>query len=209
MDANAWDARYAEDELLWGTQPNAFVAAEMSAAMPGQGLDVGCGAGRNAIWLAERGWQVVGVDFSRRALERAAQLASRAGVTDRVDFQLVDVVNDALPAGSFDAVIVAYLQLPQSARRAALRNAAAAVGPGGTLLIVGHDTTNLTEGIGGPQDAEVLFTPQDVVADLAGMTGLVVQKAEKVRRPVLDAERDAIDALVRLRRETPTAESLS
>ncbi|MDD4868457.1 MAG: class I SAM-dependent methyltransferase, partial [Mycobacterium sp.] len=66
----------------------------------------------------------------------------------------------------------------------------------------------LTEGIGGPQDAEVLFTPQDVLDDLAGMTGLVVQKAEKVRRPVRDAERDAIDALVRLRRETPTAESL-
>ncbi|MDD4867006.1 MAG: class I SAM-dependent methyltransferase, partial [Mycobacterium sp.] len=123
MDANAWDARYADSELdgelLWGTKPNAFFAAEMSAATPGRALDVGCGEGRNAVWLAERGWQVVGVDFSRRALERAAQLAHRAGVSDRVEFELIDVVNDALPTGSFDAVIVAYLQLPESSRRAA------------------------------------------------------------------------------------------
>lgn len=202
MDAQAWDARYGEAELLWGAEPNRFVAAEMSAATPGRALDVACGEGRNAIWLAGHGWQAVGVDFSEQGLERAAQLASRAGVADRVDYQVVDVVNDPLPAASFDAVIVAYLQLTKGPRRAALRNAAAAVAPGGTLLIVGHDTTNLTEGTGGPQDVEVLFSPQDVVADLTDLTEFVVQKAERVRRPVPDAERDAIDALVRLRRET-------
>lgn len=207
MDAQAWDVRYSEGELLWGTEPNSFVAAEMSAATPGRALDVACGEGRNAIWLASRGWHAVGVDFSQQGLERAAQLASRAGVTERVDFQVVDVVHDALPAGSFDAVIVAYLQLPHTLRRAALRNAAAAVAPGGTLLIVGHDTTNLTEGIGGPQDAELLFTPEDVLADLNAVPGLVVEKAEKVRRAVPDAGRDAIDALVRLRRDAHSGAS--
>ncbi|UQX11951.1 class I SAM-dependent methyltransferase [Candidatus Mycobacterium methanotrophicum] len=207
MDAQAWDARYGGAEPLWGVEPNRFVAAEMSAATPGRALDVACGEGRNAIWLASRGWQAVGVDFSKQGLERAAQLARRAGVADRVDFQVVDVVHETLPAGSFDAVIVAYLQLPQTPRRAALRNAAAAVAPGGTLLVVGHDSTNLADGVGGPQDIEVLFTPQDVVADLAGLTEFVVQKAQKVRRPVPDADRDAIDALVRLRRETRDGES--
>jgi SAM-dependent methyltransferase len=202
MDAQAWDVRYSEAESLWGTEPNRFVAAEMSEASPGRALDVACGEGRNAIWLASRGWHAVGVDFSQQGLERAAELASRAGVAEQVDFRAVDVVHDALPAGSFDAVIVAYLQLPETSRRAALRNAAAAVAPGGTLLVVGHDTSNLIDGVGGPQDAEVLFTPEDVVADLAGLTEFVVQKAEKVRRPVPGAEPDAVDALVRLRRET-------
>ncbi|TVS87774.1 class I SAM-dependent methyltransferase [Mycobacterium helveticum] len=207
MDVQAWDSRYGEAGLLWGIEPNRFVAAELAEASPGRALDVACGEGRNAIWLAGRGWHVVGVDFSVRGLERAAQLASHAGVADRVDFQRADVVSEALPTGSFDAVIVAYLQLAQGARRAALRNAAAAVAPGGTLLVVGHDTTNLTEGVGGPQDAEVLFSPDDVVADLTGLTGFVVQKAERVRRPVPDAERDAVDSLVRLRRETRDEES--
>jgi hypothetical protein len=88
-------------------------------------------------------------------------------------------------------------------RHSASSPTAAAVAPGGTLLIVGHDTTNLTEGTGGPQVAAVLFSPRDVLADLAGLTDLVVQKAERVRRPVPDTDRDAIDALVRMRRETP------
>jgi SAM-dependent methyltransferase len=202
MDAHAWDVRYGEGELLWGVQPNRFVAAELSAIKPGRALDVACGEGRNAIWLAGRGWQVTGVDFSATGLERAARLASDAGVTDRVDFQLLDVVSDSLPAASFDAVIVAYLQLPEGPRRAALRNSATAVAPAGTLLVVGHDTTNLAAGTGGPQDAAVLFSPDDVVADLASLAGLVVEKAERVRRPVPGAERAAIDALVRLRRES-------
>jgi SAM-dependent methyltransferase len=201
MDAQTWDARYDQAELLWGIEPNIFVADEMSALQPGRALDVACGEGRNAIWLANHGWHVVGVDFSVEGLKRAQQLALRSGVADRVDFRLVDVVIDAPPAESFDAVIVAYLQLEQGARRAALRNVAAAVAPGGTMLVVGHDTTNLTEGTGGPQDVAVLFSPQDVVADLSDLPGLTVQKAERVRRPVPGNERAAIDALVRLRRE--------
>ncbi|GFG76264.1 SAM-dependent methyltransferase [Mycobacterium botniense] len=201
MDAEAWNARYGEAELLWGTEPNTFVAAEMAAVPPGRALDVACGEGRNAIWLASRGWHVVGIDFSEVGLERAARLAGCAGVADRVSFRLVDVVSDPLPAGPFDAVIVAYLQLAAGPRRTVLRKAAAAVAPDGTVVVVGHDTTNLSEGIGGPQDPAVLFSPADVLADLAGLEGLVVEKAQRVRRVVPGADRDAIDALVRLRRE--------
>jgi len=201
MDAQTWDTRYDQAELVWGIEPNIFVADEMSALPPGRALDVACGEGRNAIWLANHGWHVVGVDFSAEGLKRAKRLALRSGVADRVDFRLVDVVIDALPAESFDGVIVAYLQLEQGARRAALRNVATAVAPGGTMLVVGHDTTNLAEGTGGPRDVAVLFSPQDVVADLSDLPGLTVQKAERVRRPVPGSERAAIDALVRLRRE--------
>lgn len=202
MDAAMWDARYSAADLVWGTEPNRFVAAELGDLPPGRALDVACGEGRNAIWLASRGWQATGVDFSAAGIERARRLAAEAGVADRTEFVVGDVVNDSLPGAPYDAVVVAYLQVPEARRRSALRHAAAALGPGGTLLVVAHDTTNLTEGVGGPQDPAVLFSPQDAVDDLADLPGLVVEKAERVHRPVStpEGERAAVDALVRVRR---------
>lgn len=202
MDAAQWDARYAAGDLVWGAEPNVFVAAELGELPPGQVLDVACGEGRNALWLARRGWRAVGVDFSAEAVGRARRLAVQAGVADRVRFVVGDVAGDPLPAGSFDAVVVAYLQLPAPQRRHVLRAAAARLGPGGTLLVVGHDALNLTQGVGGPQDPAVLFTCADVTADLADFPGVVTEKAERVRRPVRTPQGpvSAIDALVRARR---------
>jgi len=196
VDATEWDARYAGKELVWGAEPNRFVAAELTHVTPGRALDIACGEGRNAIWLATRGWSAVGVDFSATAIDRARQLAEQAGVADSTDFVVGDVVAGPLPPGSFDAVVMAYLHVPADARTRATRLAAEHVAPGGALIVVGHDTTNLTEGAGGPQDAAVLFTPDDVVADLP--VGFTVEKAERVRRPVetSDGVRTAVDALV-------------
>lgn len=209
MDATEWDARYASTDLIWGAAPNRFVAAEMSSLAPGSALDVACGEGRNAIWLATRGWRVVGLDFSAVAVERARRLADAAGVADRTEFAVADAVAGPLPRGRFDAVIVAYLQLPAHERRAALRKAAAAVTPGGRLVIVGHHSENLAHGTGGPQDPIVLFTPEDVIADLAGLPGLVVEKAQAVHRAVIsaDGERSAIDALVVVSRTVTSAQA--
>jgi hypothetical protein len=92
--------------------------------------------------------------------------------------------------------VVLYLQLPAEELGPILGRAAAAVGPGGTMLVVGHHSENLEHGSGGPKDARVLFTPEDVAASL---DGLEVEKAEAVLRPV-EGEQDAIDALVRARR---------
>lgn len=201
MDAAQWDARYSASELVWGAEPNVFVAAELGALSPGEVLDIACGEGRNAIWLARRGWQAVGVDFSAEAVRRARRLAQEAGVAARVRFVVGDVVADPLPTGPFDAVVVSYLQLPAPQRRATLRKAAARLSPAGTLLVVAHDAANLTDGIGGPQDPSVLFTAEDVVADLAALPGLLVERADRVRRQVAtpDGERSALDALVRVR----------
>jgi SAM-dependent methyltransferase len=203
MDAATWDARYASRELVWGAEPNRFVAAEFGTLPAGRALDLACGEGRNAVWLASRGWRVVGVDFSATAIDRAGRLAAEAGVADRVELLVRDVVTGPLPEGPFDAVLVGYLQLSATQRRAALRLATRTLAPGGTLLVVGHDATNLRHGVGGPQDPAVLFTPEDVTADLAGMPGLVVEKATRVQRPVDTPKglRVAIDALVRIRRE--------
>jgi SAM-dependent methyltransferase len=197
VDSNVWDERYAGDDLVWSAEPNRFLVAEVEALPRGRALDLACGEGRNAVWLAERGWDVTGVDFSNVGLDKARRLGDARGVS--VHWELADVTEYTPAPESFGLVIVMYLHLPEAARRVAFGHAAAAVAAGGTLLVVGHDITNPSEGWGGPSDAAVLYGPDDVVADLVG---LEVVKAERVRRPppTDDGEKIAIDVLVRATR---------
>lgn len=194
VDSDAWDARYAAEDLVWSAGPNAFLVAEAADLAPGRALDVACGEGRNAIWLADQGWEVTGVDFSPVALDKARRRAEARGVS--VTWLLADVLTGTPEPAAFDLVVVLYLQLPPETRRSAFAAAARAVAPGGTLLVVGHDATNLTEGWGGPRDATVLYGPEDVVADIGDLT---VVKAARVERPVQteDGPKTAIDVLVR------------
>ncbi len=192
-----WNARYSQKELVWSAEPNRLFAEEVGALDPGRALDLACGEGRNAVWLAGRGWRVTGVDFSDVALEKAKRLAESRGV--EVEWVLADVLGyDPAPRG-FDLVALLYLQLPRAELAPVLRSAADAVARGGTLFVLGHDTANLTAGYGGPKDAAVLYTAQDVVPELGD---LVVDRAEAVERTIaLDpGEAVAIDALVRARR---------
>ncbi len=193
-----WNARYAQKELLWTAQPNRLFAAEVEGIEPGRALDVACGEGRNAVWLAELGWQVTGIDFSDVALGKAAELARARGV--EVEWVAADVLVHEPAPGAFDLVAVLYLQLPHDELARALRRAARAVAPGGALIVLGHDTRNLTDGYGGPRDPSVLFTPADVVASL---DDLVVERAETVERTVTldDGDAVALDAFVRAARE--------
>jgi len=201
MEREDWDARYAGDELLWHAEPNRFLVEATADLAPGSVLDVACGEGRNAVWLAEHGWRAQGVDFSPVALAKARKLAAARGV--EVDWIEADV-RTWVPAARVDLVCVLYLHLPSADRRRVLRTAAGAVAPGGHLLVVGHDADNLAHGVGGPQDPDVLFRAVDVVESLEG-SGLVVERAEQVRRPVATDEgtRDALDALVRAVRPRP------
>ncbi len=200
MDAQAWDERYAASELVWSAGPNQFVAAELADLPPGRALDLAAGEGRNAIWLAQRGWEVTASDFSRVALDKGRRLAG-----DLDDSALRWVCADATTwaeRAAYDLVVMAYLQLPAAERAAAVRAAYHALWPGGTLLVVAHDSTNLTEGTGGPQDATVLYTAEDVLADLDG-EGFETLRAERVPRTVGDGHgeepaRVAWDCLVRL-----------
>ncbi len=192
-----WNARYAGSELLWTAEPNRRFASEVEGLEPGRALELACGEGRNAVWLAEQGWRTTGVDFSDVALSKAAQLAASRGV--EVEWVAADVLEYEPERRAFDLVAVLYLQLPHDELVRALGAATEALAPGGTILVLGHDTTNLTEGHGGPRDASVLFTPEDVVAELGDLT---VERAEKVRRavPLDDGEATAVDAFVRARR---------
>jgi len=189
-----WNTRWAGERAQVPDGPSEFLLAEVAGLRPGTALDLACGAGRNAVWLAGQGWRVTGVDFSDVALRMARERAAGAGVT--VEWIEADVVTWTPPRAGHDLVCVFYLQLPAPERRVALAHAAAAVRPGGTLLVVGHDRLNLTEGSGGPTQADVLFTPDDVVADIGD---LEVVRAGRVRRSV-EGARPAIDALVRARR---------
>jgi SAM-dependent methyltransferase len=201
MDAEAWDERYAASELVWSAGPKQFVAAELAGLPPGRALDLAAGEGRNAIWLAGRGWQVTAVDFSQVALDKGRRLA---GDTE-VRWVCADATTWDEPS-AYDVVVVAYLQLVAAERRAAVRAAYRSLAPGGTLLLVAHDSTNLTEGTGGPQDPAVLMTAEDVLGDLADL-GPEVVRAERVARLVGDGHgeepaRTAWDCLVRVVRPT-------
>ena len=198
MERADWDRRYRGTELVWTAQPNRFVVQELQGLPPGRALDLGSGEGRNAVWLAERGWRVTAVDFSPVALDKARRLAQARGVT--VDWVLADLRGYQPEPGAYDLVLVAYLHLSSVERAAVLAGAVAALAPGGTLLVIGHDLANLTQGVGGPQDPSVLYTPEAIVAELDGLT---VHRAERVRRPVDTTPEPggAVDTLVRATRD--------
>jgi SAM-dependent methyltransferase len=194
MDDRFWDERYAAAELIWTAEPNRFLVAEVNGLAPGRALDLACGEGRNAVWLATQGWEVTGVDFSRIGLDKAHHLAQQHQVS--VEWIRADVTTYQPPPSRFDLVAILYLQLPAEPLAAVLGNAVRALAPGGTLLLVGHDTTNHARGYGGPQDPAVLYSPDDIVTNL---DGLVIERAERVRRPVQTDHGtiEAIDALIR------------
>jgi len=194
MDSSEWDARYAAAPgLVWTGEPNRFVVEELAHLPPGRALDLAAGEGRNAVWLAARGWRVTAVDFSSVAVERGRGLAAERGVD--VDWLVADLLTWTPPPASFDLVLIAYLHLPAADMAGVLRRACDALAPRGTLLVVGHDRANLTAGVGGPQDPALLYTPDEIVANL---DGLRVHRADTARRPVRVDDRtvDALDTVV-------------
>jgi len=212
MDAEAWDERYQETEMLWSSGPNIWVERRLADTEPGRGLDLASGEGRNAIWLAERGWHMTAVDFSAVAIDRGRNLSGD------VEFIEADVLTWEPDAGvgvlggntnppadgsrGFDLVLIAYLQLEAEPLSDIVRKATTWVGPGGELFMVGHDISNLDEGVGGPQVAEILW---DLDLMLEWLGDLHVVEGGIVRRPVeVDGDIEyARDTLVRARASEP------
>lgn len=198
MDADTWNDRYRDAELVWSAGPNMFVEQQCRGLSPGRVIDLAAGEGRNAIWFAELGWDATAVDYSSVAIDKARQIAERRGVA--ITTAVADLADYEPTPSGYDLVVIAYLQLVDTELAPILRRAAAAVAPGGKLVLVSHDLSNLEAGYGGPQHPAVLTTPDQVVAAIGD--ALEVELAEVAERHVHtdDGERVALDTLVVARR---------
>ncbi len=202
-----WEAFYGPGQQPWSGRPNQVLVTELTdrpAPTTKTALDLGCGAGADAIWLAKQGWTVTGVDISAAALAHAASEADAAGVADRIEWLQRDL-HGGLPDGEWDLVAAAYLHSPvELQREKVLRQAAAAVAPGGTLLVIGHQRPASWQP---DPPAHVTFpTADDVLASL-DVEGWTVERAEAVRveRTAPDGSPGShSDNVLRLRRAHPT-----
>lgn len=133
-----WDERYGSADRIWSGRPNTQLVAQVTDLAPGDALDVGSGEGADAIWLASRGWRVTAVDVSAVALDRAAQVAMAAGLQSLISWEQRDMLSWDPGQARFDLVSAQFMHLPRPAQDSMHTRLAAAVRPGGTLLIVGH-----------------------------------------------------------------------
>jgi 2-polyprenyl-3-methyl-5-hydroxy-6-metoxy-1,4-benzoquinol methylase len=196
-----WDERYAASERVWSGRPNRVLVELAGELTPGTALDVGCGEGADAVWLAERGWRVTGADVSPVALERAERHAAEAGLTGRTSWLHADLVaGDALPGGN-DLVTAMFVHIPAAEFDRVYGAVAAAVQPGGLLLVAGHHPDERHTGLRNPHLSHLLFGPERVTSLLA--SGWRVEVAEAwPREQVKDGEAlQATDTVVLARRE--------
>ncbi len=196
----AWDERYRSRARNWSGNPNPVLVAEVAALPPGTALDAGSGEGADALWLASRGWRVTGAEFSRTALDRAAAQADQLDLA--VQWLHLDLSKQP-PPERYDLVSAFYLHMPREARRTVFAHLAAAVAPGGTLLIVGHDLSDLHTTMPRPNLAEMGWTAGEVVDALGD--GWEIAVAEARPRPATDPEGREIvvrDTIVRAVRTT-------
>ena len=198
-----WEGFYSPGGRTWSGNPNQVLVDELARLplTPSTALDLGCGTGGDGIWLARQGWTVTGVDISTAAIRRAEQAARDAGVGDRTTWERLDL-DQEFPDGVWDLVTSAYLQAPVAlGRDAILRRAAAAVAPGGTLLVIGHATAP-TWAENPPAHMQGLPGPADVLAAL-DLPDWTVERAEEVTLESTSPEGRAgtrADSLVRVRR---------
>lgn len=182
-DAAFWDERYGSAPALWSGHVNEVVREEVAQLPPGRALDVGCGEGGDALWLAERGWQVVGVDVSQVALDRAAARAHETGLEARTTWEQRDLLAWEPPARSYDLVSVAFVHLGSADRRPVYAALAGAVAPGGTFLVVAHHPSDLGV-VPRPPHPELFFTAEELADDLRrGPGSWQVVTAEARARP--------------------------
>jgi SAM-dependent methyltransferase len=198
----AWEERYS-GERVWSGRVNVQLAAEAPSLAPGRALDIGCGEGGDAIWLASRGWQVTAVDFADAALARVAEHADEAGVGDRVETRRLDV-RSFEPAGeTWDLVTSHFFHLPDGGMPDVVRRLASAVAPGGTLLVVGHHPDDLATGLRHGHDT-FMFTADQLVPALPDDFEVEVSEARPRTQahPHTGEEIAIADAVLKARRRS-------
>jgi SAM-dependent methyltransferase len=191
------DERYLSKPEIWSGHPNAVLVAEAADLQPGTALDAGVGEGGDACWLASKGWQVTAADISGVAIERAARRASERGLA--ITWLHADLAQ-AQARGAYDLVTTHFLHVPKAEQQPLFRHLAAAVAPGGTLLVVGHDVSDRAR-LPRPDLAEYGWTAGEVAAALG--EGWTIEAAEaRPRQAVVDGDQVTIhDAVLRARRD--------
>lgn len=174
-----WNKRYAGKALSWSGEPNALLESLLVNEPPGKGLDVGCGEGRNALWLASRGWRMDAIDFSEVGVAKASALAAEQSLD--VNWITADVGRYHFAARQYDLVAIVFLHTGPEERKRWLPNVIDAVAPGGLFAYIAHDPCNITEGVGGPQDASLLPSVDEVAGHLGDFD---IYRAEIHTRPV-------------------------
>jgi SAM-dependent methyltransferase len=179
FDEAFWNERYRSAARIWSGNPNQQLVAEVTDLSPGRALDAGCGEGADAIWLAQRGWDVVATDIAGVALERAAQHAhDRDPVASaRIEWRQADLLVQPPEPDSFDLVSAQFMQLPPEPRTRMFTALAASVRPGGTLLVVGHHPSDLATGVPRPPMPERFYTGDDIAGLLDDSWTIVVNDA--------------------------------
>jgi SAM-dependent methyltransferase len=193
----AWDERYRTKPEIWSGNPNAVLVAEVADLEPGTALDAGAGEGGDAVWLAARGWQVTAADISSVAIERAAKRASEQGLD--ITWLHADLSKTPAPQ-TYELVAAHFLHVPKSDQQPLFRHLAAAVAPGGTLLVVGHDLSDMAK-LPRPDLLEYGWTAQEVAAALDD--GWTVEAAESRPRQATGPDGTEVtinDAVLRARR---------
>lgn len=205
--ADFWEARYAatrdDTGTVWSGRVNAAVASEVSGLTPGTALDLGCGEGGDALWLADAGWMVTAVDISAIALAVCAAAASARSLADRITWEQADLA-EWQPSIEFDLVTAAFLHSPvELPRERILRRAVTAVAPGGRLLVVGHAAFPPDSSHADHADAPPLPSADEVLASLELPEGWVVETAAQVDRVATGRDGSDVtltDAVLRVRR---------
>jgi SAM-dependent methyltransferase len=202
-----WEERYRSTSRVWSGDPNPQLVAEVAGRPPGRALDVGCGEGADAIWLARRGWAVVAADISDVALERGAQHARDISqeVSARIEWRQVDLLASPPEPDSFDLVSVQFMQLPPEQRNPLFAALIAAVRPGGMLLVVGHHPSDLATGVPRPPMPELFYTPDEIAALLGGSWTVEVSEARPRPASTPDGAEETVHdtVLVATRRPDP------
>jgi SAM-dependent methyltransferase len=180
-DQSAWDERYRASPAVWSGDPNPQLVEEISGLVPGRALDAGCGEGADAIWLAKRGWHVTAVDISAVALEHARAIALSAETARRIEWRHADLSVDVPAPAAYDLVSAHFVHLPPVQREALFHGLATAVKPGGALLIVGHDPSDLRTSARRPSRAGVLFTAAEVASLLDPASWNILVEAARPR----------------------------
>jgi thioredoxin reductase/SAM-dependent methyltransferase len=189
-----WEDRYRSQDAIWSGKPNPQLVHEVADLPAGRALDVGAGEGADAVWLAQRGWQVTGVDISRVALDRAAQHAREAGVLARTRWTAADVTTwEPEPCG-YDLVSAQYMHLPREKREALFARLAAAVAPGGRLLLVGHDPSDMHTAVGRPRMPHMFFTAEAIAGELASQDWEILVAERRTREAVDPAHQQVMIA---------------